>query len=169
MEALEALGINLPSLLWHTFNFLLLVLLLTRFLYRPVVKMLDERAGRIKESMERAEDIRQQLARTQEETRRQMEAARREGQAIVDQANQIAERMRAQARQEAQQEAEKIVARARVQLDHEREQTLAELRRETADLVVAAAARVIGQSLDVRAQHRLVEEFLHGDGQKLND
>lgn len=169
MASLEALGINLPSLLWHTFNFLLLLALLTRFLYRPVVGMLDERAARIKDSMERAEEIRQQLAKTQEETRRQLEAARRESQSILDQANQIAERMKAQARQDAQAEADKIVARARLQLEHEREQTLVELRRQTADLVVAAAAKVIGRSLDGRAQHQLVEEFLSGDPPKLND
>lgn len=164
MEALEALGINLPSLLWHTFNFLLLVGLLTKFLYRPVTRMLDERSARIKESMDRAEAIKEQLARTSEETRLQLEAARKEGQSILDQANQIAERVRTQARQEAQAEADKIVAKARVQLEQEREQTMAELRREMADLVVSAAGRVIGQSLDDRAQHRLVEEFLHSNG-----
>ncbi|MHB8993271.1 MAG: F0F1 ATP synthase subunit B family protein, partial [Chloroflexota bacterium] len=86
-----------------------------------------------------------------------------------DQANQIAERARSQARQEAQAEAEKIVAKARAQLDMERRQVVMELRREMADLVVSAAGRIIGQSLDERAQHRLVEEFLQGNGQKLND
>ena len=165
MEALEALGINLPSLMWHTFNFLLLVALLTRFLYRPVTRMLDERSARIKESMERAEAIKEQLVRTSEETRRQLEEARMQGQAIVDQASQIAERMKAQARAEAQSEAEKIVARARAEIEHERRQAVVELRREMADLVVAAAGKVIGQSLDDRAQYRLIEEFLRSNGQ----
>ncbi len=169
MEALEALGINLPSLLWHTFNFLLLVALLTKFLYRPVTRMLDERSARIKESMEQAESIKEQLARTTQETRLQMEAARKEAQAILEQANQIAERVKGQARRDAQAEADKIVAKARAQLEQERQQVVAELRREMADLVVAAAGRVIGRSLDDRAQHRLVEEFLRGNGQKLDD
>ncbi len=169
MEALQALGINLPSLLWHTFNFLLLVVLLTKFLYRPVVRMLDERSARIKESMERAESIKEELARTGEETRAQLLAARKEGQAIVDQASQMAERIKAQAREDAQAEADKIVAKARAQLDQERRQVVAELRHEMADIVVAAAGRVIGQSLDTSAQHRLVEEFSRGNGQKLDD
>ena len=164
MEALQALGINLPSLLWHTFNFLLLVALLTKFLYRPVVRMLDERAARVKESMERAEAIKEQLIRTGEETKRQLEAARKEAQAIVDQANQMAQAVKVQARQEAQQEADKIVAKARAQLEQEREQAVAELRREMADLVIVAATKVIGQSLDDKAQRRLVQEFLSGNG-----
>jgi F-type H+-transporting ATPase subunit b len=169
VEALQALGINLPSLLWHTFNFLLLVGLLTKFLYRPVVRMLDERSTRIKESMERAESIKEELARTSEETRAQLLVARKEGQAIVDQASQMAERLKVQARDDAQAEADKIVVKARAQLDQERQQVVAELRREMADMVVAAAGRVIGQSLDTNAQRRLVEEFSQGNGQKLDD
>ena len=171
MEALAALGINLPSLLWHTFNFLLLVALLSKFLYRPVTRMLDERSSRIRESMERAEAIKDQLARTTEETRLQLEAARKEGQSIVEQAKQIGERVKAQAKQEAQAEADKIVAKARAQLEQERQQVVAELRREMAGLVVSAAGRVIGESMDDRIQRRLIEEFLHenGSGQKLDD
>ena len=171
MEALAALGINLPSLLWHTVNFLLLVALLSKFLYRPVTRMLDERSARIRESVERAETIKEQLVRTTEETRLQLEAARKEGQAIVEQAKQIGERMRAQARQEAQGEADKVIAKARAQLEQERQQVVSELRRDMADLVVSAAGRVIGESMDDRTQRRLVEEFLHssGNGQKLDD
>ncbi|MGE5619382.1 MAG: F0F1 ATP synthase subunit B [Sphingomonadaceae bacterium] len=169
MEALEALGINLTSLALHTFNFLLLVALLTKFLYRPVTRLLDERSARIKESMEQAEAVKEQLARAAEETRLQLEAARKEGQAIVDQANQIAERVKAQARQEAQAEAERIVAKARTQLELEREQVIVELRREMADLVVSATGKIIGESLDDRAQRKLIEGFLQGNGQKLND
>ena len=104
MEALQALGIYLPSLLWHTVNFIVLVLLLTKFLYKPIVRILDERATRIKESVERAEAIKEQLASTTEQSRLQLEAARREGQAIVDQASQIAESLKGQARQDAQAE-----------------------------------------------------------------
>ncbi len=171
MEALAALGINLPSLLWHTVNFLLLVALLSKFLYRPVTRMLDERSARIRESVERAETIKEQLVRTTEETRLQLEAARKEGQAIVEQAKQIGERMKAQARQDAQGEADKVIAKARAQLEQERQQVVSELRRDMADLVVSAAGRVIGESMDERTQRRLVEEFLHssGNGQKLDD
>lgn len=166
---MEALGINLTSLLWHTINFILLIALLSRFLYKPVTKMLDERSARIKESMEHAEAIKAQLIRTSEETRAQMESARREAQTIVDQAGQMAERMKAQAREDAQVEAEKVVAKARAEIDRERQQAVLELRREMASLVVSAAGRLINESLDDRAQHRLVEEFLHDNGQKLND
>ncbi len=169
MQALEALGVNLPSLLWHTINFLILIALMIRFLYKPVTRMLDERAMRIKESMERAEAINQQLTRTNEETRLALENARKEAQAIADRASEIGEQIKAQARKDAQAEADKILVQARQQIEQERRQTISELRLEMATLVVAAAGKVIGRQLDDRAQHQMVEEFLSSDGKKLND
>ena len=169
MQALETLGINLSSLLWHTVNFFVLLALLWRFLYKPVVRMLDERSNRIKEGMERAEAIKEQLARSNEETRLALESARKEGQAIADQASQIGEQIKAQARRDAQAEAEKILVQARQQIEQERRQAMAEARLEMASLVVAAAGKVIGRQLDDPAQHLLVEEFLRGNGQRLND
>lgn len=169
MQALETLGINLPSLLWHTVNFLILLALLWRFLYKPVVRMLDERSDRIKESMQRAEAIKEQLARTHEETQAALESARKEAQAIADQASQIGEQIKAQARKDAQTEADKILVQARQQIEQERRQMMAELRLEMASLVVSAAGKVIGQQLDDRAQHQLVEEFLSGNGHQLSD
>ncbi len=169
MQALQTLGINLPSLLWHTINFLVLIALLWRFLYKPVIRMLDERSNRIKESMERAETIKEQLARTNEETRLALESARKEAQGLADQASQIGEQIKAQARRDAQAEADKILERARQQIEQERRQAVAEARQEMANLVVMAAGKVLGRQLDDRAQHQLVEEFLYSDGQKLND
>ncbi len=168
MESLEALGINFSSLLLHAINFLVVLALLTKFLYRPVVKVLDERAARIKESMDRAEAVKKQFAGAEEEIRLSLENARREGQAIIEQATKIGEQMRAQARQEAQAEADKIVAKARDQLDLERQQVVTDLRQQMAELVVAAAGKVIAQNMDDRVQHQLVEEFLTTGDQRLN-
>ena len=170
MQALQTLGINLPSLLWHTVNFLILLALLWRFLYKPVVRMLDERSSRIRESMERAEAVKEQLERTNEETRIALESARKEAQSIADQASQIGEQIKAQARRDAQAEADKILGQARQQIEQERRQAIAEARQEMASLVVAAAGKVLGRQLDDRAQHQLVEEFLFSNGQhSLND
>lgn len=165
---MEALGINLPSLLWHAVNFLALVYLLTRFLYRPVIRILDERTARIKESMDRAAAVQAELANASEEARRQLEVARRESQAIIEQAGHVGESLKEQARQEAQAEADKIVARARAQMEQERQATVSQLRREMADLVVEAAGKVIGQSMDDGVQRRLVDEFTRGSAERLN-
>lgn len=165
MEVLHNLGINWAGFLWHTINFLLLVVILSRVLYKPVIRMLEERAARVKESMERAEFIRQEAARTEEECRLRLDEAHKQAQAALAQATQIAEREKLEARQEMRAEAERILARARAQAQVEREQTMVQLQREVANLAVLVASKVIGDSLDAKAHRRLIEEFLAGDGQ----
>lgn len=168
MPALETLGFNVTTLLLHAVNFLLLLGVLWRLLYRPVLAMLDERAARVRESMERAEYIKEEAARAEQERAARLEEARRQAQAIVAQANQIAEQIRAERRAAAEAEAERIVARAREEAEAERRRALAELRAEVANLAVLAAGQVIRESLDGARHRRLIEEFLAstGDGRR---
>ncbi len=110
------IGINVPGLVAQLVCFFLLFGLLTVVLYKPVRRMLDERAARIKESMEQTEQIKEQMAKTEEQVKEQLGAARREGQDILAQAAQMGERLKEEARGEARQEAEVIVARARTEI-----------------------------------------------------
>lgn len=160
MEALETLGINLPGLIAQLVNFTLLLVLLYLIAYKPVLRMLDQRSERIRQSMEQAEEIRQQAARTQVEFEARIEQARQESQNIVNQAIQTGERLREEARATARQDAEDIVVRARAEIQGERSLAVAELRREFAELSILAAEKVIGQALDRAAHRRLIDEVL---------
>ena len=166
MQAFETLGLNWPSFIWHLVNFGILFLVLWKFLFPPVLKMLDERQARIRESMERAEALRDESTRSAEAVKAQLDEARREGQNIINNANQIAERIRSERTQQAQAEYEAILKRAQDDAAREREQAFAELRQQVADLAVAAAERIIRKQLDPAAQRQLVNEFLAeaGDG-----
>jgi F-type H+-transporting ATPase subunit b len=160
MQALETLGINVPGLFWHTVNFLILLFVLQRFLFPPVLRMLDERQARIRDSMERAEALQAESARVAETVKAQLDDARREAQNIINSAQQIAERIRAERQQQAEAEYEAILKRAREDAAREREQVFAELRAEVADLAVLAAERIIRRHLDAATQRQLVNEFL---------
>jgi len=160
MQVLETLGLNLPGFLWHTANFLLLLFLLSRILYKPVIKILDERAEKIRESMERAEQLRLQSERDEQERIAQMDEARRQVQTMLGQASQMAEQVKAEARQAAQEEARRIVERAQAEAAAEHERALSELRQQVADLSILAAERVVRSNLDSQANRRIVEEFL---------
>ncbi len=166
MSAFETLGLNWPSFIWHLINFGVLFFVLWRFLFPPVLKMLDDRQARIRESMERAEALRDESARAAEAVKAQLDEARREGQNIINNANQIAERIRTERTQQAQAEYETILKRAQEDAAREREQAFAELRQQVADLAVMAAERIIHRQLDPATQRQLVNEFLAeaGDG-----
>jgi F-type H+-transporting ATPase subunit b len=165
MEIAHSLGINVTAVIWHTVNFLILLWVLQRFLYRPVLNMLDQRATRIRESMEQADAIRAETARLEQESRDILENARREGQSLLAQANRNAERIMAEARQQAQEEAKRLVERAQAALARERDQAFQELRQQVADLAVMAASQVVRRSLDDAAHRELVREFLDASRQ----
>ncbi len=154
------LGISLPYLVAFMINFFLLLGLLTVFLYRPVTRMLDERAAKIKESLEKAEQIKQESVRAEESVRAQIEAGRKEGQAIIAQAQQNAERVKEEAKAEARKEAEAVILKAQAQIEADREESFNKLRREFADLAVLAAEKVIEQSLDKQAHQKLIDRTL---------
>ena len=134
MQVLETLGINLQGFLWHTVNFLVLLFLLSRILFKPIVKILDDRAERVRESMERAEQIRAQSERDEQERLARTDEARRQVQAMLTQATTMAEQVKAEARQAAQEEARRIVERAQAEAVAERDQAMSELRQQVADL-----------------------------------
>jgi len=154
------LGISLPYLLAFMINFGLLLTLLTFVLYKPITKTLDERAAKIKESLEKAEQIKQESVRAEESVKAQIEAGRKEGQAIIAQAQQNGERVKEEAKAEARKEAEALILRAQAQIESDREESFNKLRREFADLAVLAAEKVIEQSLDKKAHETLIEKVL---------
>src|SRR3954454_6969844 len=160
MDVLNTLGINARDFIWHTINFIVLIALLSRFLYRPIVGMLEERTRRIQERLEAAERARGDMAQADREREELLASTRREIQEMMATAQQVSERIQSEARSTAQQEAQRIVETARQEAEAERAQAMAELRREVASLAVMAAERVISRSLDDQAHRQLVEQFL---------
>ena len=154
------IGIDLPLLIAFIINFVILFGLLSFLLYKPVLKMLDERSARIKEGIEYAEHMKEESARAEEMVKAQLEAGRKEGQAIIAQAAQVGERLREESRQEARKEAEALIAKARLEIQKEREEAIQQLRAEFVDLALLAAEKVINQSLDRKAHQQLVEQTL---------
>ena len=160
MDGLSGLGISLPTLLAQIINFVILFGLLYLVAYKPIMRMLDERAGRVKDSMEQTEYIKEQAARAEEEAEKRIEAASKEGQEVVARAARTGEGVRQQAQQEARQDAEALIARARTEIQRERDDAVDKLRREFADLTILAAGKVIDRSLDKEAHRQLIDKTL---------
>ena len=159
-QVLTTLGIDGYAFLWHTLNFIVLIGLLYKVLYAPVVGLLDERTKRIEESLAAAERAQAEVAQADRERDELLTNARREIQDMMTTAQQVAERIQSDARTSAQAESQRIIETARQEAEAERAQAMAELRREVASLAVQAAERIISRNLDDQAQRQLVDEFL---------
>ena len=157
---MEGIGITWQGLVAQLICFGILFGLLTLVLYRPVRRILDERSERIRVSMEQTAQIKETMAKTEEQVEELLEAARREGQNILAQAEQVGERLREEAREQAKQDAEIVIARARGEIQRERDEAIDELRREFVDLAITAAEKVISETLDREKHRRLIEEVL---------
>ena len=160
MEGIAELGINPPVLLTQVVTFLILLIILRFVAYKPIMRMLDERSHRIKESMEQAESLKQQSARAEEEMKKQLEEASREGQERISRAVKAGEEVKQKAQEEARQEAEALVNRARTEIQRERDEAIGAVRREFADLTILAAGKVIDRSLDKEEHRELINKVL---------
>ena len=157
---LEQLGVDGWKLGIQAFNFLLLLLILQRFAYRPLVRMLDERSRRIRNDLDEARKLREEGERDRETYRQQLNRARDEARSILEEANNVAARIREQAIIDAEQQNAVTLRRARDEIEREKDHAIAELRREVGDLAIRVATQVIGRSLDSGDQRRLVDEAL---------
>ena len=159
-EFFEAFSVDLPKLAFQVINFLLLLYLANRFLFRRVLGLIDERNTKIEKGLEDAEAA----ARDRELARAEREAAvaeaRKEAQAMIARANKIAEDSRTEIVTQAREEAEKVATRAREEIHAEKEKAMAELRATVADLALEAAGKLVRTQMDSGTQRRLVEDFL---------
>lgn len=163
---LETLGIHFPTLLIYLVNFLVVLALLFAFAYKPILRMMDQRAERIRESLEASERAQAEAASSRDAVEEQLTEARREGQRLMDQAREAADRFRADEMERARAEAEAFVERARADIQRERDAAVEEVRANFGDLAITAAERVIRRSLDRQAHEELIGQVLE-EGESL--
>jgi F-type H+-transporting ATPase subunit b len=160
MAFFDAFGVDLPKLAFQIVNFLLILYLLNRFLFKRVLALLDERQERISKGLEDAEAAARdrELARAEREAA--LDEARKEAQTMIARATKIAEDSRAEIVAAARSEAEKVAARATEEITAEKQRAIAELRSQVADLALEAAGRLVKSEMNAPTQRRLVEDFL---------
>jgi len=141
-------------------NFLILLVVLYVFAYKPILRMMDQRTDKIRDGLEAAEAAREEMAKSQADTQRALNEARIEGQRLIEQAREMSERYRDDERARARQEAEGLIERAREEITRERDAAVQEVRSQFADLAIAAAERVIEKSLDRDAHSQLIASVL---------
>jgi F-type H+-transporting ATPase subunit b len=154
------LGVNLPSLIAYVLNFVILLGILVFFAYKPLLRVLDQRSERIRESLEAAEQAQASAASSEAAVQEQLNEARREGQQLLEQAREASERFRGEEMDRARQEAEAFVERARSEIQRERDAAIEEVRANFGDLAITAAERVIRRSLDRQAHQELIAQVL---------
>ena len=159
---MEALGINLGYLIVQILNFAILFVVLRAWVYRPIVGMLEKRRQAIEQGLEDAKVAAEARANAEKAAEGLLGEARKEASRLVREATERAEQAAAGVKSQAEHEAEEARKGALAEGQNLKEQALGELRGQVAALAIAAAQKIIGEALDDRRQHALIQEFFSG-------
>jgi F-type H+-transporting ATPase subunit b len=158
----EGLGVNWGLLLAQIVNFIVLFLILRAVAYKPVTRFLDNRREKIAKGLEDARKAEERLANIEKDYQSRMDAARADAQKMVTDMTANAEKQAAAITAKANEDAARIKATAQEEAELERNKALADLRSQVVALSMAAANKLIGESMDEKRQRALVDEFFSG-------
>jgi F-type H+-transporting ATPase subunit b len=153
--------INPGLFLWALFTFIILVVLLYFFAFKPLIRMAKARQESIDQAIQEAERLRADADDLLESYRQQLAEAREEAGAILDRARNAGETTKAEALEEAKAQAEATLVKARQQIERDTNQALQKIREEVADLTIAATAKVARTGLSGDDQLRLIQEAIN--------
>lgn len=157
---IEQLGIQYPLILAQGAGFLLLLYILGRFLYRPVLGMLETREEEIRARYADADQARAQAAEIRRDYETRMSQADAEARDRIHDGIREGQAMRAELVAQAQQERERIIQQGYREISEEREKMVYLVRENVANMAVDAAGRIISRSMDDSTHRALVQEFL---------
>lgn len=159
-ELFASLGLNAKMLVAQLINFAILLFVLHRFVYTPIVRILAERTDRIEKGLAQADEAQKKLEAVTEKERAILAEAKREAREIVAAAQKQAEENRARLAAAAQDESARMIAATRTQMDAQKAQLEDEIKKDIAALVVVAVEKVVGQRMDATMDHKIIADAL---------
>jgi len=159
-ELIHALGIEWPVLIAQIVNFAILLFVLQRFVYKPIIRMLDERRENARLALEREQHAEARMHSTDAEREQILDMARKESVALLEAARRDGEELKRKFLESAKEEAVRLRGEAEKRLRDERARILVEVKGELGTLVVDTIERSLGDVLDARAQGKMVEQAL---------
>jgi len=154
------LDIDPGLIIWTIITFVILLVLLRRVAWKPILAMIDERERTIQESLERADEAREEAEETLEQYRKQLAEARAEARDIINESKESGEKIKQDIIAEAENQKRKMIEDARNQIEAEREKAVREIQDSVADVAMAAASRILQKELSEEAHSRIIQDSL---------
>jgi F-type H+-transporting ATPase subunit b len=146
--------------IWTILTFLVLVGLLTKFAWRPLLEALERRQKTIAQALEDAQHARHELERLQRESQQMLQTARHEADAIISRSRSDAEALREELKQKSRAEAAAIVKNAERQIQQETARAIQQIRQEAVDLSVTIASKILRRQVSKEDNEALIEETI---------
>lgn len=159
-SGLGKLGISPDIFIAQLVNFLIVLFVLWKFAYKPIMKTLDERSKRIEEGLKNAQTMEERLAALEMERTEVIKKAQAEATKVLEAAQADAEDRKKDMIEKAKREVERVVVNGKAQLKNEQEAMLREARKEMAEIAVAAAKKILSEGVDAKKASSLAEEVI---------
>lgn len=157
MDLIDKLGIDLKLLIAQAVNFLILLLILTKLVYKPILKLLDKRKKMIEQNVEDTKKIEERLTKIEEEKEKIISDASKKAMEAIEKAKKEAEEEKQKILMNAKKEISSLAERYRAQLQEEKKQLTQEVKAEVAALIIASSEKILRKEFKKDDQKRLEE------------
>ncbi|MBI4256604.1 F0F1 ATP synthase subunit B [Candidatus Uhrbacteria bacterium] len=154
---LGTLGINLKIFLAQFLNFAVVLFVLWKWVYKPIVKLLEERQEKIERSVKQADDVEKRVRELETEHKEVIATAKSEATKILEEARSASEDRKKELLAKAKEEVKGVVAQGKVQLEAQKEQMIRDAREEIAAIAVEAARKILEDGVDEKKATKLAE------------
>lgn len=158
---MNLLSPNPGLIIWTLITFVLVLLILKKYAWGPLLSALDERENSIREALEQADRARAEAETAAEKNKQALVEAQAEVQAAINKAREDAERIAREVHERSEGEAQQLLEQARRTIVRERDQALQDLRQQTAELAILAAGQLLEENLDDERNRKIVDDFIN--------
>jgi F-type H+-transporting ATPase subunit b len=159
-EKIDLLEVNPGLIFWVILTFIVLLWVLKKVAWKPILSALDQREAAIKESLEKAEKAKEEAQKVLDENQANIAKAEEESKKIIDQSRAYAEKLKDQMIRESKEQAKKIVDDASAEIERKTEEAFNELKNQIAEIAVNAAEKILKENLDKESNKKIVDKYI---------
>ncbi len=159
-ELINKFGIDWKLLVAQIVNFVILLFLLKKFMYKPLINLMNSRRQKIVEGLEKAKKGEEEFQKIQELREKELAKIQKEAERVIQKAKDIGDKKQQEILKEAEEKTKKIVEEARGRIEIEKEKMLKEVRQDVANLVVTATGKILEEKVDSEREKKLVNEVI---------
>jgi len=163
---MDLLSPNAGTIFWTVVTFVLLLLILKKFAWGPILKGLEDRENRIKSAINQAETDQKEAVKHVEEQKRLIGEAKQESTKLLNDSKETAELTRKEIIEQARTEADRLIERAKQEIELSKEAAISDVKKYAVDISLLAAQKVVGDTLSDKQQKNLIEKYINELSQK---
>ena len=160
-DLIHKLGIDWKLLLAQIVNFVILLFLLKKFLYKPLINLMNNRRQKIEEGLEKARKGEEEFQKIQELRDKELAKVQKEAEVIIQKAKEVGDKKQQEILKEAEEKTKKIIEEAKGRINIEKEKMLKEVRQDVANLVITATEKILKEKMDKNKEKEMINEVFN--------